>query len=395
MIDSERLAIMENPFEPSATGLPIQGSIILQPELKESAIQLLDTHAMGQGPKAIVVVGEYGSGKTCLLRWLHREFFPKHNIASYYFGNPGVHFYDLANKLLRTIGRKNFAKFIWELAASYVDVTVQTDLFRWGFEEYLSSAHGRKITAEQVIAPLQNAIMKADVTEDEEIAHCLSRIVTGIVKRPYFSYRDFVPKGRGNVVAEGEEAPYFSAVLRTIMRGTGARAMAFLIDEFEEIGLQRRLTKRAAHDYLSTMKRLINLTKSDDLDFWLILSMTQDAFATTKGLQPALVERFSDRKIEVPPLEREEALRLMSNRLAGVRRRSSIGSVGIGDLYPFSAESFFSPYTYSNPRRLVKACFRAIANAQKDTLVPFDAGYLREVEGDLFGDAVEGDAKGT
>ena len=383
MIVSTRLALKGNPFEPSATGLPIKGGFTLQRDLEASATGILDTHVAGQGPKAIVIVGEYGSGKTCVLRWLHTEFFPSHNVASYYFGNPGVHFYDLANKLLRTIGRKNFAKFIWELAGSYVDVPVQGDMFRQGFEEYLSSAHRRKAVTENVIGSLHSAIMKADVTEDEEIGHCLARIVTGIVRRPYFSYRDFVPKGSGNVVAEGEEAPYLSAVLKTIVRGAGAQAIAFLIDEFEEIGLQKRLTKRAAHDYLSTMKRLISLTMSEDLDFWLILSMTPDAFETTRELQPALVERFSDRTIEVPPLGREDALNLVRGRIAAVR--SDGAGEQVDDLYPFSEEAFFRPDTYSNPRRLVKACFRAIAYAQEHTPVPFDGEYLWRMEEELFG----------
>ena len=77
---------------------------------------LLDAQQTGQGVKAIVVVGEYGTGKTCLLQWLHREVLPSRQIKSFYFDNPGVQFYDLANMLLRTIGRKEFAKFIWELA---------------------------------------------------------------------------------------------------------------------------------------------------------------------------------------------------------------------------------------------------------------------------------------
>ena len=389
MSNFARLALDGNPFEPSATGLPIKGTFALQPGLRQSATELLDRHVAGQGPKAIVVVGEYGSGKTCLLQWLNGVFFPARNVASYYFGNPGVHFYDLANKLLRTIGRKNFAKFIWELAESYIAIPMQADMFRQGFETYLSNVHGRRTTPEQVIGPLHDAIKKADVTEDEEIAHCMARIVTGIAKRPYFSYRDFVPKGSGNVVAEGEEAPYLSAVLKTIMLGTGTKAMAFLIDEFEEIGLQRRLTKRAAHDYLSTMKRLINLTNSDDLDFWLILSMTPDALKTTLELQPALVERFSDRQLEVPPLALEDALAVVCGRIRGARSRERREEFGY--LHPFSEEAFFRPYTYSNPRRLVKACFHAIANAGRDTPVPFDIEYLSGIEDERYGNAVSED----
>ena len=270
------LGLDSNPFEPSATGAPIASALSPPNRVTKKTLELLDVHQTGQGVKAIVLVGEYGTGKTCLLQWLHREIFPRRQIRSFYFDNPGVQFYDLANHLLRSIGRKDFAKFIWELAGAHVSGPRQGNLFQKGYEEYLSAAY-RRGRQQDMTGPLQAAIIRAHVTADEEIAHCLARIVTDVVRKPYFEYRDFIPRQQGSVVPEGEEAPYFRAILKTISQGTGAKAIAFLIDEFEEIGLQKRLTRRAAHDYLATLKRLINLAESD---FWIVLSMTRDAFAT-------------------------------------------------------------------------------------------------------------------
>ena len=51
----------------------------------------------------------------------------------------------------------------------------------------------------------------------------LARIVTDVVKKPYFEYRDFMPRQSGSMVPEGEEAPYFRAILKTISQGTGAQ----------------------------------------------------------------------------------------------------------------------------------------------------------------------------
>lgn len=106
----QRLRLDSNPFEPSATGAPLLGSLSPPNKLGGETMGLLDVHQMGQGVKAIVIVGEYGTGKTCLLQWLHSEIFPNRQIKSFYFDNPGVQFYDLANTLLRTVGRKDFAK---------------------------------------------------------------------------------------------------------------------------------------------------------------------------------------------------------------------------------------------------------------------------------------------
>ena len=377
----QKLRLDSNPFEPSATGAPLLGELSPPNELGEKTMGLLDVHQTGQGVKAIVIVGEYGTGKTCLLQWLHSEIFPNRQIKSFYFDNPGVQFYDLANTLLRTIGRKDFAKFIWELAGSHVTIPSQGNLFKEGFEEYLSNSF-RSGRQQDMTSPLQEAIINAGVTTDEQIAYCLARIVTDFVKKPYFEYRDFVPRQKGSMVPEEEEAPYFRAILKTISQGTTAKSIAFLIDEFEEIGLQKRLTKRAAHDYLATLKRLINLAQSEQINFWVVLSMTPDAYEITKELEPSLIERISDQILSIDLLTSTEALVLMRSRIAAARSEETNGSMG--DLFPFPDDIVFRPNIYSNPRRLVKTCFRAIAQAGSDVQIPFTEDYLHRIEDELY-----------
>ena len=376
-----KLRLDSNPFEPAATGAPLVGKLSPPDQLVHKTNHLLNLHQTGKGVKAIVVVGEYGTGKTCLLQWLHNEVFPSRQIKSFYFHDPGVQFYELANKLLSAIGRKNFAKLIWELAGSHVPGDHQGNLFKSGYEEYLSS-RSRPGRQQDMTIPLQEAIISADVTTNDQIAHCLARIVTETPKKPYFEYRDFIPRQSGNVVAEAEEAPYFSAILKTISKGMNAKAIVFLIDEFEEIGLQKRLTKRAAHDYLATLKRLINLAQSGLVDFWIILSMTPDAYKTTKELEPSLIERVSDRTIDIAPLTITDALALIKSRIVAARLGDSDETTGV--LFPFPNDIVFHPSTYSNPRRLIKTCFQAIAEADDDVRLPFTEEYLHRIEDELY-----------
>ena len=374
-----------NPFEPSATGAPTSGRLSIPATLRQEAISFLDGHNTGRGVKVLVIVGEYGTGKSCLLYWLHNKILPEQRIKSFYFDNPGIQFYDLANSLLRTIGRKDFAKFIWELAASQVDITgasPQANLFEKGFEKYLTDlfSWGRRV---DMVTPLQEAIKNTNITGDDQIANCLARIVTDIIKKPYFEYRDFLPKQRGSVVAEKEEAPYFQAILKTILKGTGDKAIAFLIDEFEEIGLQKRLTKRAAHDYLTTMKRLINLAQSEQVDFWIVLSMTPDAYQTTKELEPSFVDRISNQVLNIEPLTSDDAFALIKSRIDIARINIEDDKELTSDIFPFPNDIIFNPTTYSNPRRLVKVCFQAISNAilfPEEIQVPFTKDYLNGIE---------------
>ena len=378
----QKLGLEFNPFEPAGSGAPIGSDLVFADGLASRMHRLLDQHQTGHGVKAIVVVGEYGTGKTCLLQWLHRVLFPERRIRSFYFDNPGVQFYDIANALLRSIGRKDFAKFIWELAGPHISGSYQGSLFQRGFEEYLSSPSRTK-HQQEVVVSLQEAIVTVGVTTDDEIAHCLARIVTDATRKPYFEYRDFIPRRSGSVVAEGEEAPYFGALVNTIIRGSGAKGVALVIDEFEEVGLQKRLTKRAAHDYLATLKRLINLSRNRESEFWIVLSLTPDAYKTTRELEPALAERLSgqDHEVRIQPLTPEDALNFVRSRLKTAR---SNGNGHVGSLFPFPDDLRFRPTTFNNPRRLVKACFYAISRADAETLLPFTDDYLHEVESTLY-----------
>ena len=378
----QKLGLEFNPFEPAGSGAPIGSDLVFAEELATRMRRLLDQHQAGHGVKAIVVVGEYGTGKTCLLQWLHCHLFPERRIRSFYFDNPGVQFYDLANTLLRSIGRKDFAKFIWELAAPHISGPYQGSLFQRGFEEYLSSPSRTKYQPEIIIS-LQEAIKAVGVTTDDEIAHCLARIVTDSTRKPYFEYRDFIPRQSGSVVAEGEEAPYFGALVNTIIQGSGAKGVALVIDEFEEVGLQKRLTKRAAHDYLATLKRLINLSRNRESEFWIVLSLTPDAYETTRELEPALAERLSgeDHEVRIQPLAPDSAVDLVRSRLKSAR---SSGGGHVGTLFPFPDALRFRPTTLNNPRRLIKTCFSAIAGADATTLLPFTDDYLHEVEFTLY-----------
>jgi type II secretory pathway predicted ATPase ExeA len=363
----EKYALKLNPFEPAASGAPVGIDLWLPTRWSRQIRSVLDRF-QGQGAKVLVLTGEYGSGKTYVLKWLEEVELPKkRKIKPFYFDNPGGHFYYLADSLLRKIGRKDFAKSLWELATNYIG-GYQRSLFTSGFEEYLQR---KQIKGQQdyTLNELQEAILKAGVTSDGEVAHRLARIVAGTPTKPYFDFRDFVAGKPDALVAEKEEAQYFGAILKTLRLSAGINAVAFLIDEFEEISYQKRLTKREAHDYLGTLKRLVNLTREEDL--WVVISMTPDGLSKTIELDPALRERFSEGEFNfnVPPLTKEEATDLVRHRINQARTEDANGH---NELYPFPDDfvDALKPTTYSSPRRLIKVCFYALSGAEKISL-PF------------------------
>lgn len=369
-----QMGLQFNPFEPAASGVPLGGDFWLPVSWKHPLQQLLSSTGQGRGAKALALAGEYGAGKSYVLRWLHQVEFPKRRIKAFYFDNPGVQFYDLANALLRDIGRKDFSKSLWELAATHV-TNYQRGLFSDGFDSYLRG-YWKPARQAQVLANLQGAILAAKITTDEEIAHRLARIVAETPSKPYFEYRDFVA-GKTALVAEREEAPYFAAILKTLRLAAGIEAVAFLVDEFEEISLLKQLSRREAHDYLATLKRLINLTESENL--WVVAAMTLDAIDKTAMLEPALWERFTGHgrfQFTIPALTADDAATLISKRLRMARISEFVPP---DDIFPFPSDldKALNPAFFSNPRRLVKICFYAISKAQ---VVPFTIEYLKEIQ---------------
>ena len=95
-------------------------------------------------------------------------------------------------------------------------------------------------------------------------------------------------------------------------------------------------------------------------------------------MDPALEGRFSGRVLSIEPLDRHEAETLIKSRIEAARRTDADGQ-NIG-LFPFPDEIRFRPVTYANPRRLVKTCFYAIADATDRTPLPFSDAYLESIE---------------
>ncbi len=379
--DFTRLKLRFNPFEPAASGVPIIDGLWVPERWASPLRHFLDEMQHTQGAKAFAILGEYGSGKTYLLRWLEHEELPKRRVRAFFFDNPGVQFYDLANALLRQLGREEFAKSLWE----FLDprLPTQSSLFGNSFQEWLRAIK-RYRQEDEAIRELSRKIREKGIADDEEIRYKLAQLIVGTYERPYFQYKDFVAGRRGALVPEKEEAPYFAAILRALRLTGGAESVAFLIDEFEEVSLQKRLTKRQAHEYLATMKRLINLTEREQ--FWIFVAMTPQAAEITEKLEPALWERFvshGEHRFQIPPLDAEEAKELVARRLAAARPE---GDSDVDSLFPFPENlELLREDIYSSPRRLVKMCSVAVARAASEEIpVPFTAEYLERIQEELY-----------
>lgn len=351
----KRLGLRYNPFPPATTGV----AFVEKADVPESWEIVLRDHVQslstGIGDKALAIVGGYGSGKTYLLHWIAKNLLPILRVQPFFFDNPGLAFYDLANSLLRQVGRYEFSKALWEMLYRPGEEGIQPALIKSQYPDWLAGLRDRE-ARNTAMGGIQRAIISDDITTDEEVAHRFARLIVETRERPYYEYRDFVPRSPSTLVAENQEALYFQTLIRLLISVLSTKGVAFLIDEFEDVALGRRLNRKQVADYIATIRRLLNTAQEEE--FWLILSMTPQGFDQTNRIEPSLMERFSH-KFEIPLLSEAEAEEVIVRRLLEARLEPTDG------LYPFLDDviSVLRPTTRSSPRRLIKVFWQTLALA--------------------------------
>ena len=171
--------------------------------------------------------------------------------------------------------------------------------------------------------------------------------------------------------------------MKILGRIANADGIAFLLDEFEDITLPRRLSKSQASAYTGTLRRLLNMAQREDL--WIILSTTPEGLARTRELDPSLVDRFGH-PYSIPPLTRDEAYGIVIQRLEPARTGSEEG------LHPFAEDALdgLQETSFSSPRRLIKIMWHTVGLAvQRREGAPLTARLVKEAEKQLYAETPE------
>lgn len=378
----EEYHLIRNPFPPAASGIELgRREPYVPKEWKEKVENYYSELRTGSGVKAFPVIGEYGTGKTVFLNGYLKRFFEQKNILSIYFENPGTQFYDLLNELLRSIGRYEFSKAIWELSKEHMAQRKQRTLFEMTYSDYLNQLKKKSDKIEKT-KELQDILKRINLTDDDEIAYRIATIVVDTSTKPYFEHKDFIAGRKDAVVAERQEDKYFKAIINAIKEIYNVDGVALLIDEFEDVAISRRMTRSASFEYLATLRKLIQI--SQDENVWIVMAMTPQAAEITKSMNEALWERFThDEKntIILHPMELEEATDLYRWWLD--LGRGDQQSEHQGTLYPFNEnvlDIFSADPKLRNPRTLVKIGFFTIAKAMKGRVpAPISKELMAEV----------------
>lgn len=374
-----------NPFPPAATGLGgvlKEGEHVFLPKEQADVIETFFSKAQtGKGIKIFPIIGSYGMGKTAVLRGYLKDFFEEKEIKVFYFDNPGVQFYDLANTLMRGLGRYEFSKAIWEVSKQYLnDSENELYLFEMTFEQMLDETYKNKKQNEK--ARQLGKIIKDKLlfTQEDEIAYKLGQLVIETHRKPYFEYKDFTVSNSQSVVAEKQEDKFFHAIVKAIIDIYGVKGVAFLIDEFEEIAFSKGMSKIKTYEYLSTFRRLVDISESEDL--WIAIAMTPEAMEQTLSSNAALGQRFTEAgcKIELNPFSQDDIRKWLIWWLDRYRTDNSSYK---GKIFPFPdsfPEFMAKDSKRCTPRKLVKTCFWILSEAiNNEILPPFSDEFVRTI----------------
>jgi len=381
--------LSRNPFPPAASGvIDSEKEVYVPSQWKEKVENFYTILSKGRGPKAFPIMGEYGSGKTYLLKGYLKNLFEKKNIKTFYFENPGVKFYDLANTLLRTLGRYEFSKALWEICKEHLSEEKSLSLFPMSFAVMLSSlrtSEDRKRNAQKLAYVIRK---KLELTDDEEIAYKLGLMVVETSFKPYFSYRDFVAGREKAVVAEKKESKYFKAIIKAIIDIYGVDGVVFLIDEFEEIAFPKRMTRKLTYEYLATLRSLIDISEEENL--WIVIAMTPEAADETKKMNPALWERFTGKQektaLRLNPLSIKEAQDLLKWWLNNARDENNLADYQ-NTIFPFpdNIGDILNRPGIRLPRALVRIGFFVLARAEAQKLrAPFSLEFVESIINELY-----------
>jgi len=277
----------------------------------------------------LLILGEYGTGKSHLLNYIHETVNTDSmgilggRALAFIIENPSVAPEDILLSLLRKIKLGTLQDLIFlpikrKLREQYGDNVIPfleefttftrqmkltegalenqtwqppwySDLFFTGYREFRQKLHNQNIQLKsQEIRRFAHEVLMAEVIDNLIIVESLVGLVFGEESRDARSWESFLLSSlvgkRGQVV--GVEF-YLGAFLR-LFEIMGIHHIYLLVDELEDLRTQR-LSKKAATEYLATLRRMI---QHNYKMFSFALASTRDAWNELKLYYPAIEDRF-------------------------------------------------------------------------------------------------------
>lgn len=378
-----------NPFP--VTGIGGDGSTAalppVQPEVRDEVRDFLFAALSSGEFTGATVIGDFGMGKTHLLRWIEKIINGAHvrpdgeRLRAYYVSNPGIRPMDILMSVTKAIGEEEFRKMLWAVVAK----DLRNHLARGGLIGLLAAlGHGdRQPTLMQrdehldmlahdetldnlgkfqehfkatYLPPraLNDYVTQAltQVSPNLDVVQAFTSMVIDEQMKAFTSWVSLTStEGRQQLRVPQQD--YFAAILN-VLKQNGVGTVFLLIDEFEDV-VGWRFSPRQRAEYLATLRLLID---ANLMGFSLILGLIPEAWSVSRSIYPAIGDRMGQRVIELRPLTLDKAEELARRYLVTAREQGVENS-----LAPFSSKAIgrIAQITEGNARAFVSACYRVLA----------------------------------
>jgi len=381
----------------------------VRPRVRSELEGFLRTTSRSRRFAGLRVIGDFGFGKTHLLRWLeyHINQSGKGKIRAFYIDNPGLSPRELLFALTRGIGEEELRKQIWLIIlAEFANQSVaQGSAFT---ESFFPSRRGvppfqpslfpqfadrlRELSSSESISNYQLFIRRFnDLKLDKERlkdfgAEALAPIVENLevvrqlisfaLDEKYSAFKSWMALSSGEVRGSllVPQRDHFRAIIN-VLKHNEVQYLYLLADEFEDI-TSARLTKRKQAEYYAALRILID---SHLQDFALIIAVTEGGWKDLISVYPAIEKRFSH-FVSLTPLEKAEAGVLVQQYLDFSRRGSEYQDL-LGQLTPFTPEAIAALHSSldRNPRTIIGFCHRLIEQCVDRKLTSIDADLVKDL----------------
>lgn len=405
-----KFGLLSNPFPVTGIasedpGFPFFDHRITQ----ELALFVQDTYTR-QFFGGFIIVGEYGYGKSYILKHLERRINEglsmrgKDRACAIYVINPKTSAGEFMTSVLESFGMHNFLVMCWRLVTRRLNEEmgeqgtkllekllpkpVQMDIF-----DYQEASRTSLLKQDLLSNPMKFIEecfrVKADITEISRFARDtflpifkVPDIAEGLALLDKLSGKDSsiqwkewlnftkIKKSMKKDISE----PEFFRALMTVFRENGFRHIYILIDEFEDIW---GLGKRERMEYLARLRDIIEC----NLEYFsIVLAVKGDEWMKVEEAHPAFVERFS-RRVELGDLTLEQTKDMIASYLGSVRKRKV--QHPSDPIYPFTNAGVREIVKKSAgvPRVTLELCYVLLEYvAREDGLKQIDEAIAQKIE---------------
>ncbi len=401
-----KIGLSRNPFKANGNP-PVSPSIPPYPEVYNKIIDFFKNFLRSKQSRGLVLLGDYGTGKTYHLRWIQELLGTRSEISIRVINveTPGLEPYDLVRQMLMQIGDQELARAIWtvvlprlrdEIRAEgqrffrkFADIAVkpkrgpQMEFVEEGFDvpliditednlrdyrNFLSAFDKKKVLNREKLRDwvLQLLYQRGPeglaITSSTSIARELANLCCLSGAPALLSWeRLTITTQKSLFTTQGE--PEFLQTIMRLMVYAGTEYFVLLLDEFEKVPLMEKMTSKEMRRYLDTVRMLADKGwQTEDLPFAWVIASHDEAWSVVRDrLNQAMAERFPTEVNLLRSNDAEFARYLVSESLALVRRQP----MPKGSVSPFP-ENFIDlipPELRRTPRDLLVLCFSFVEAA--------------------------------